>query len=176
MLSTVFFYKRSKILEEKLLRLNRCNKYHRVFIIEPIKLTGFFNKYNYVFERNTFYIAIEYLNYHLDPFFRDTISCIQAQCFKINYVLHQLLDVPPSSYINIDVLLPFMPTHKILKKLRVLMVSSELVEHGSYKITFSRKYTGDVESLLQNLYTEVEKYFPEVPILVGAFYIVNWFC
>lgn len=175
MLSTVFFYKHSKILEEKLMRLNRCNKYQKVFIIEPIKITGFFNKYNYIFESNTFYVAIEYLNYRLDPFFKDTISCIQAQCFKMNYVLYQIFDVP-SSYINIDVLLPFMPKHKILKKLKILMVSSELVEHGSYKITFSRKYTGNVESLLQNLHTDVEKYFPEMPILVSAFYVVYWLC
>lgn len=181
MLHTIFFYKHTKTLEELLIKWNRCNKYQKVFFIEPVKIYymnyGFCkcNKFVYIFEPNTLYIAIEYLNYQIDPLFKEIFFSIKAECFKINFIVNQLHQVSPC-YMYIDILLPFMPTNKILEKMKVFMVSSQLIEHGSYKITFRKKYNGNVEDLLRNLHTDFKKHLSNVPIFITAFYSVNWFC
>lgn len=175
MLKTIFFYKCTETFEAKLINLNRCNRCWKIFIIEPI----YFNE-KYIFERNTPYIAIEYFNYQIDPFFQDTKNSIQAECFKTKFSFYGLFDNKSPCIVYIDVILPLMPTEKILKKMNVSMICTKMLRYGiykgAYKITFSRKYVGNVESLLRNLYRDVEKNLPKMPILVSAFYTAHWLC
>lgn len=166
MVHTIFFYEYTITFQNKLFKLNRYNKCQIIYVIEPIKM----------FKQGTTYVAIEYLNYQIDPFFKETMCYIKMQCLKNNYLLHELYTTSFFCNVYVDIILPFMPANKILKKMKVFMTAAHIQKHGLYEITFFRNFDGNVESLFHNLRKDIEKHLPKIPLLVKSFYNANWFC
>lgn len=179
MIQIVFYYKYTALLAEKLYRLNGCNKIQRLLIIEPIVYRNddfcLLKPSKYIFVPNTVYIAIEYLNYHIDPFFSDTTTFIEVYCIRKTYLERQFQYIIASD-LFVDIVLPFMPTTDILKKLKVFAISTEMAAEGLYKLTFVRKsYNKDMVHLFRNLQKDVETCIPNMPILVIGVYDTSWF-
>lgn len=180
--STVFYYRATIDLVEKLYRITSYNKVRHVLTVEPA--TMFYKNvscipryYNYILTPNVVYVAIEYLNYQIDPFFYQHRDRIKGCCIKESY------DYPLDSVIGheidklfIDVLLPLMPKITILKKINVFTISPEISSNGLYRLTFVRKCAnGDVGRMLRAIQNDVGTHIPNIPILVVAIYEATWF-
>lgn len=178
MIQTVFYYKYSPAFAEQLYRLNNCNKIQRLLIIDPIAYSKndfcMLKPSKYIFVPNTVYIAIEYLNYHVDPFFFDTMSFVEVCCVRTTYTDYRFRYVSTRD-VYIEILLPFMPKMKILKKIGAFYVSTEAAEEGLYKLTFVRKRDDDITNSLLAVQKDVGAHIPDMPILVIAVYSANWF-
>lgn len=180
MIKTVFFYKSNQAFEHALYSLSRCNTVRRLFVIDSRKVsdsTGFWTKCRnneYILQPNNVYIAIEYINYRMDPFFYYTITDIEAQSIQTTYRINRIVNIAPCT-ICVDILFPFMPKREILNNLGVFTVATNKNKRGLYTVTFVRKYDGHLDNLLDGIRNNVESFLPNVPIMVTALYRADWF-
>lgn len=172
---TVFFFKYSTMLDNMLSTCPRFNKIQKIFVLKPIKMYDENRKRYYIFERETIYIGIEYMNFQSDPHFQNNISHCVVQCIRQICPADQLFFTRCND-LYVEILLPFMPTNNILKKLNVFAISTSSKEHGLYRITLLiRKCNGNAETVLYTITKNMECHLSNVPILVVSLYNAFWF-
>lgn len=163
------------MLDNMLSNFPRFNKIQKLFVCKPIKMYDENQKRYYLFERNTVYIGIEYMNYQSDPHFQDNISHCVAQCIRQTCFANQLFTMQYND-LYVEILLPFMPTTSILKKLKVFAISANSKEYGLYRITLLiRKCNENAETVLRDIQNNMELHLSNVPILVVSLYNAFWF-
>lgn len=169
MTRTVFFYKYTPVLAEKLYSLCSCNKVEKILIVNSATDDVFLTP-------DAVYAAVEYLNYEIDPFFVEAADVVDACCVKTAYYpLRDYFDVALGT-IYVEVLLPLMPKTRLLKKIGALAISTELAAGGLYKLTFVRKCRGEqLKKALRALQNNVDAFIPNMPILVIGVYSAYWY-
>lgn len=176
----VFYYKYTADFAKNLYRLSCCNKAEKVIVLDPIVSSNrnehYFKQKKSIFAPNTEYVAIEYINHRIDPFFRETLPFVEACCFKSICVDLAFYNISVPITLYIEVLLPFMPKNKILKNFAIVSISLDTLTKGLYKIVFVRKckYQYSTLTLMQDLHKDVALHIPNLPLLVIAVYTAHW--
>jgi hypothetical protein len=175
------YYKYTTDLVKTLCKLGAFNRLKEISIIEPITFpirdlyTFGLSSKSHSLTTSTHYAIIEYVNYSTDPVFYHVLGFLEIFCARELFLVSQLKCILMND-IFVDVVFPFMPTKKILKKIGIFCVSFDMTDYGLYKLTFVKQCDkNDVWWIIRQLQKDVEKYIPNIAILVVAIYRANWF-